>query len=105
MKIKKKTFSFEVDGTDGLATYNIYYEKKSQKGLTYDSTYVNFPIIQGQLLYSHILPDDLPGITDGTYMLGVSTLDAEGNETDIVPLEYTFDFIPPVHLPKNLTVE
>jgi hypothetical protein len=104
MKTVKKTFSFDLDSTEGLASYNVYYGLKSLGDLTYESEKVNFPIISNQLTYSHILPSVNFKITEGEYIIGVSTLDAEGNETDIVPLEYQFDFIAPTILPKNLKI-
>lgn len=100
MKIKKKTLSFDLESTEGVAGYNVYYDKVEAN---YDSAKVKFTnIIPDQLTYSVVFPDQVP-ITEGQYQIGVSTFDAEGNESDIIIINYFFDFTAP-RAPKNLRI-
>lgn len=100
MKITKKKFSFDLESTEGVAGYNVYYDKNV---ITYDSNKVTFTnIVPDQLTYTITLPDDVP-LTDGDYNIGVSVFDEEGNESEIIVISYFFDFIAPVS-PKNLRI-
>jgi hypothetical protein len=99
MKLVTKKFSFELETTEGVTGFNIYY---GVSPLTYESAKVTFPVVPDQLIYEVELPTEVP-IGEGNYFLGVSTFDEAGNESDIVAIESFFDFTPPMK-PKNLKV-
>ena len=77
---------------EGVVSFNLYYAKPGPA--TYDSPKVNVPVVEGQTAYELDIPAQVP-IEEGQYEIGVSALDAAGNESDIAVLDYFFDFTAP----------
>ena len=103
-KIISKTLKFNPPEimTD-VKSFNVYYGKESGGALTYDSPCVNVPVVDGQSEYSVVVPGENFAITDGTYLIGVASVDAAGNQSDIEQISYPFDLTAPPK-PGNLRV-
>lgn len=103
MKIQKRKFSFELESTLEVDGVNVYY---GEPPLNYDSTKVVIEDIEDRIddnkVITLTLPDDVP-VSEGLQSIGVSTFDANGNESDIEAMQYFFDFTPPPK-PKNLKI-
>jgi len=103
-KLVSKTLSWDdtVISTQGVVGFYVYYVKGGT--VNYTSPKIGpIPIVTGQTTYSVSIPSVLP-LTEGAYELGVSALDAAGNESDIAVLDPSpFDFTAPT-APVNLRV-
>ena len=98
-KIVRKTLSFDApEVTDDVVLYNIYY---SEDAVNYDSPKLNIPAVEGQETYSLVLDGENLPIIEGNYTIGVSSVDAYGNESDIEDIVYPFDFTPPPPVSKK----
>jgi hypothetical protein len=93
-KIISKTLTIDLVDTTGLTGFNVYYGLKSKGDLTYDSTFVFFPVVAGQLEYIITLPGSFT-ITEAEYNFGVAPVDEAGNIADVIGTSYLFDFTPP----------
>lgn len=101
-QIKPKVFSWNdaLISAEGVVGFNVYYKLGST--VDYAAPKVSVPVVAGQSAYSLNIPAQLP-LTEGTYTLGVSALDAAGNESDIAVLTSPFDFTAP-SAPTSLRV-
>lgn len=93
--IKKQTLEFDAPAvmTD-VANFKLYYGKESDGLLTYNSVFVNIPVVPSQVTYQVVIPDMIP-ITEGSWNLGVASEDAAGNISDMDLLTGFFDFTAP----------
>jgi type II secretory pathway predicted ATPase ExeA len=102
-QIQTKHLLFDVpDVMEGVTGFNVYYCPKTSGPVTYVTPYKFFPVVAGQVTYDIAPPTDLP-VTEGDWTLGAATVDANGNFSDIVTIEASFRFTPPMP-PKNLRV-
>ena len=101
-KIVSKNFSWDDANiaSQGVVSFNVYYVKGG--AVDYASPKVSVAVVAGQATYTLAVPAQLP-LTEGQYQLGVSALDAAGNESDIAVLNSPFDFTAPT-APVNLKV-
>lgn len=100
MRVQHKNFSIDIDASSSFV--RIYYKKDDGEILNYDDTYKEFPT-EGNINMIFDLPNDIP-ITDGVWVLGATSLDESGNESDMAQITpVPFDFIPP-NIPTNLLV-
>ena len=92
-KIKKVTMTFDQADLTDCVKFRVYYNKAE---LGAESPFVEIPVVQGQTAYDVVFPDAVPvTMEEGSWNLGVSAVDDEGNESDMDVITPFFDFIPP----------
>jgi hypothetical protein len=102
-KIIKKKLVFDApEITDDVDSFNIYYALKDD-GVNYDSPKLNIPFIDGQSSYEIEIDGVTMPISEGSYEIGVSSVDGYGNESDIEAVTYFFDLTPPP-VPRNIRI-
>lgn len=101
--VKPKVFSWNdtLIPTEGVVSFNVYYNLGNT--VDYSAPKVNVPVVAGQSAYSLNIPAQLPISKDGTYTIGVSAVDAAGNESDLAVITSPFDFTAP-SAPTSLKV-
>lgn len=100
-KIISKTLKFNPpEVMTDVASFNVFF---SQDALTYDSPCVSVPVDPGADEYAVTIPGPGIVITEGTYNIGVSSVDAAGNQSDIEQISFPFDLTAPPP-PENLRV-
>ena len=102
MKVVKKRISWDAGTTADIVAHRIYVEKDPTVP-TYSSVYVDISMPQTYIT----VPDDFPAGTfdeDVVYIVGVSSVDDVGNESDIITVSSPFDFVAP-DAPTNIVIE
>ena len=107
--LKTKTLQFEHNGI-GVSKFRIYYKIDDGTGITRDPATgaVNAPYIEinagsAAQTYTIAIPAQLPLVTEGTWLLAVTALDAEGNESASADVSRFFDLSAPA-APTGLRV-
>ncbi len=89
-KIKTKTIRWNPSPDSDVAVYRVYYAKGS--AVDYTNPFIETTNTEV------IAPNDFPADAfdeDVDYTVGVTAVDDQGNESDMVVLSHPFDFIPP----------
>lgn len=94
-KVKAKTISWNPSPSSDVVDYYVRY-----KQVLDDSTVIayNDPFISTGGNNSITAPVDFPAgtfIAETDYIIGVSAVDDQGNESDIREISHPFDFVPP----------
>jgi HD-GYP domain-containing protein (c-di-GMP phosphodiesterase class II) len=98
-QIKKKMVCWQGSTSPDVSSYRLYWSKRG--GVNYDSYHVDLGHVT-----QVILPDDVPSfpLDSGDITLGVSAVNAAGNESHITEITAHFNFTVP-GAPKSLQVE
>jgi hypothetical protein len=101
-RIKSKKFSFDDVSVpaDGVVSFNVYYKKDAPVDV--DSPFVNVLKAGDGQTYVVDIPATVP-VGEGTYHIGVCSVDMAGNESDIPELTGFFDWTAPP-APTNLRI-
>lgn len=102
MKVIKKKIRWDAGTAADIVAHRIYVEKDPTVP-TYGSVYVEIQMPQTYV----VVPDDFPAETfneDVVYIVGISSVDDVGNESDIITVSSPFDFVAP-DAPTNIVVE
>jgi hypothetical protein len=92
MKIESKTISWKPSTSSDVAKYRVRCKPDDGSGFAYGDAFVETTNTQ------IVAPDDFPDGTfssEGSYLVGVSAVDDQGNESDIAEITHPFDFVPP----------
>ena len=102
MKVIKKKIRWDAGTAPDITAHRVYVEKDPTIP-TYTSVFAEILVPQTYV----VVPDDFPVGTfdeDTTYIMGVSSVDDVGNESDIITVSSPFDFVAP-DAPTNITIE
>lgn len=89
-RIKTKTIHWDPSPDSDVTIYRVYYAKGS--AVDYTNPFIETANTEV------VAPNDFPADTfdeDTDYTIGVTAVDNQGNESDMVVLSHPFDFIPP----------
>jgi hypothetical protein len=99
-RVEPKTISWNPSESSDVEKYRVYYKADDSSSFQYTDPYIETTETQVTA------PDDFPDGTfsqEGDYLIGVSALDAMGNESDITEVVHPFDLVPPM-APTGLSV-
>ncbi len=99
-KVKTKTISWEPSTSSDVTKYRVRWKLNDGTSFGYNAEFIETSNLSVRA------PDDFPEgnfTEEDEYLIGVSAVDDQGNESDIQEITAPFDFVPP-NPPTGLSV-